>query len=148
MRKTKFLAAILCLVLVLPLFAGCQSSGTDVTLATMPSTEPTRMTEATAPSEDSSSDSDDLSELGIVEEKSFSTATLEDDFADDHVIVVLNNKASLNFKEYSPADFTEVKCVAVNDLSTGARKKTQTKVENFKNTVNTMSDQERAAAVE
>ncbi len=90
----------------------------------------------------------DTSELGIVEPKSFSTATLEEYFADDRVLVVLNNKASLNFKTYSASDFKEVKCSAVNDLTSGKKKQVETKVSNFKNSVSTMSAEGRATALE
>lgn len=88
------------------------------------------------------------SELGIVEQKLFSAATLEADFADNHVLVVLNNKASLKFKEYSPADFKEVKCAAVSDLTSGKKKQVETKVNDFKSSVSTMSAESRATAVE
>lgn len=88
------------------------------------------------------------SELGIVEPKVFSTATLENDFADNHVLVVLNNKSSLNFKTYSTSDFKEVKCSAVNDLTSGKKKQVETKVSNFKNPVSTMSAEGKAAAIE
>lgn len=88
------------------------------------------------------------SELGVVEPKSFSTATLENDFADDRVLVVLNNKASLKFKSYSVSDFAEVKCAAVRDLSTGKKKQVETKMADFQDSVRTMSAESKAAAVE
>lgn len=88
------------------------------------------------------------SELGIVESKVFSAATLDEDFADNHVLVVLNNKASLNFKSYSAADFKEVKCVAVQDLSSGKKKQVEEKVSAFNSSVRTMSAESKAAAVE
>ncbi len=91
---------------------------------------------------------ENTSELGVVEPKSFSTATLENDFADDRVLVVLNNKASLKFKSYSVSDFAEVKCAAVRDLSTGKKKQIETKVADFQNSARTMSAESKAAAVE
>lgn len=90
----------------------------------------------------------DTSELGIIEPKVFSTATLENDFADNHVLVVLNNKSSLNFKTYSTSDFKEVKCSAVNDLTSGKKKQVETKVSNFNNSVSTMSAEGKATAIE
>lgn len=89
----------------------------------------------------------DASELGIVEPKTLSTTSLEADFADNHVIVVLNNKASLKFKTYSTVDFAEVQCSAVRDLSIGKKKQMETKVRNFRKTESTMSVEERASAV-
>jgi len=41
------------------------------------------------------------------EEKIISTVTLEDEFADDRVVIVLNKEASMNFKTYTPEDFPE-----------------------------------------
>lgn len=65
---------------------------------------------------------------GIVEEKIYSTATLEDDFADDRVMVVLNNAASLKLKTYTAADFPEIQCASVNDLSTAASARVNAKL--------------------
>lgn len=42
---------------------------------------------------------------GPIEEKVFSNATMDDDFADDYVIVIVTNSASLKFKEYTALDF-------------------------------------------
>ena len=41
------------------------------------------------------------------EEKIFSNVTLEDEFADDRVVIVLNKEASMNFKTYTPEDFPD-----------------------------------------
>ena len=37
----------------------------------------------------------------------YGTVSLEDKFADDRVVIVLNKEASLNFKTYTPEDFPE-----------------------------------------
>ena len=42
---------------------------------------------------------------------------LEDDFADDHVILILNNETSLQFNEYDVDDFPEIDCIQVTDLT-------------------------------
>lgn len=42
---------------------------------------------------------------------------LSDDFSDDKVIIVLDKEETLLFKNYTPEDFKEVDCVAVNDLT-------------------------------
>ena len=49
MRKTKLLVSILSLVLILSIFAGCQSSGMDATQATEPSSEATEPSEPIDP---------------------------------------------------------------------------------------------------
>ncbi len=54
---------------------------------------------------------DDL--VATVTEKIYCTATLEDYFAEDTVIVVLTNAESLSFKNYGPEDFPEISCVSV-----------------------------------
>lgn len=51
------------------------------------------------------------------EGKTISTATLEDEFADDHVIVVLSNAASTSLRNYTTADFSEYGCTEVNNLT-------------------------------
>ncbi|MCH5164049.1 MAG: S8 family serine peptidase [Clostridiales bacterium] len=52
-----------------------------------------------------------------VEEKIFCKATLQDDFVDDAVIVVLNQNASFEFIDYVPEDFAEVNCEVIDDLT-------------------------------
>jgi len=42
---------------------------------------------------------------GPIEEKVFSNATMDYDFSDDYVIVIVTNSASLKFKEYTALDF-------------------------------------------
>ena len=51
------------------------------------------------------------------EAKVYSKATLDDQFADDGVLVVLSNKASLQFQEFKSSDFSEIGCIAVTDYS-------------------------------
>ena len=53
---------------------------------------------------------------GPIEEKKFSNATMEDDFAENQVIVIMTNTASLKFKEYTASDFPEIACSEVRDL--------------------------------
>ncbi len=43
--------------------------------------------------------------------------SLDDNFADDRIIVVLNNQASLSFKEFSTQDFDELNVKSIKDLS-------------------------------
>ena len=52
-------------------------------------------------------------------EKIYCKATLDDDFAEDTVLIVLTNEASLEsvYYDYIPADFAEIGCVEVQDLS-------------------------------
>lgn len=57
------------------------------------------------------------------EEKVYCNATTEDEFADNRVMVVLSNDASLDFNIYEAADFSEIDCAAVDDLSEASGKK-------------------------
>ena len=52
-------------------------------------------------------------------EKIYCKATLDDDFAEDTVLIILTNEASLEsvYYDYIPADFAEIGCVEVQDLS-------------------------------
>lgn len=52
-----------------------------------------------------------------IEEKSYSSATLEDVFAEDSIAIVLTKKASMNFKTYTPEDFPEILCTRVMDAT-------------------------------
>ena len=58
-------------------------------------------------------------------EKVYCSATLDDEFSDNEVMIVLTNDASLEYieHEYTPADFPMIGCVEVSDLSTGATEK-------------------------
>lgn len=53
------------------------------------------------------------------EEKVYSKATLEDDFADNRILVVLKNGASLDFKNHDVLDFSDIGCKSVRSMSTG-----------------------------
>lgn len=59
----------------------------------------------------------------IAEEKVYCQATLQDDFADDRVIIVLNQEKSFELGEdrqlytYQKEDFGEIKCAEVNELT-------------------------------
>ena len=64
---------------------------------------------------DTSSEAKDI----YSEEKVYSKATLEDDFADNRILVVLKNGASLDFKEHNTLDFSDIDCKSVRSMSTG-----------------------------
>ncbi len=105
MRKSK----LLCILLAIVLIIGLSGSGFAITIG--------EATEATI-----GTDKD------VPEEKIFSTATLDDDFADDRVMVVLTNAASLKLKAYKSSDFSEIQCTSVNDLSTAAAARVEAKL--------------------
>ena len=67
-------------------------------------------------------------DVGKTEGKVFDTATARDDFVDNHVMVVLNNAASLKFRNYTTSDFPEIACRSVRNLSTAAAAKVQAKL--------------------
>ena len=68
--------------------------------------------------------------LGVKEEKIYCTATLEDEFVDNHIMVVITNIASLTYKDknYTPKDFPEIQCTEVNDLTSSSLDKPYHKV--------------------
>lgn len=59
------------------------------------------------------------------EDKIICTATIEDEFTDDKVAVVIKNEYSLKFKKYKVSDFANVGCINVRDLSTEAAENIQ-----------------------
>lgn len=60
-------------------------------------------------------------EMSISEDnkKSYCSATLEDEFADDTIIVVLTNEASNSGYSYTVDDFKDIDCCRVKDLTAG-----------------------------
>lgn len=50
------------------------------------------------------------------------TATVDDEFADDRVLIVLNEESSYSLKDYTAADFSELGCTKVEDLTYNATK--------------------------
>ena len=52
----------------------------------------------------------DMDSNATLEPKVKSNATLEDDFADDRVMVVLSNTQSLKLRTYSSSDFSGIGC--------------------------------------
>ncbi len=59
----------------------------------------------------------------ISEEKVYCNATIDDNFTDNEVLVVLTNEESLEFNEYTINDFSEINCVAIEDLTDGYKDK-------------------------
>lgn len=55
------------------------------------------------------------------EEKIICNASIDDDFSDSRVLVVMNADESSRLKDYSAADFPEVKNIRVKDLSVGTK---------------------------
>ena len=49
--------------------------------------------------------------------KIYCTATIDDNFADDVIVVVLNKEATFSFKEYSKDDFKELGEIEVNEIT-------------------------------
>ena len=61
----------------------------------------------------------------IESEKVYCNATINDDFAPDGLLVVLNNETSLKFKTYSPSDFCEFKAKDVSHITTFSESRAQ-----------------------
>ncbi len=57
------------------------------------------------------------------ETKIYCSATVKDDFTEDKILVVLNNQASLEDKEYTAKDFSKIGCLSVKDFSRVGREK-------------------------
>jgi hypothetical protein len=57
--------------------------------------------------------------------------TINDDFADDRVLVVFTHEASWQFKEYEPGDFSGIGCINVKSLSTTKFTRGKRAVENI-----------------
>ena len=108
MRK---IALSLTLVLLLGLFAGCHSGEPTQQPTETPTQEPTTPTV-----------------LGVEEKKVYCNATLDDEFEEYSVMVVMTNIASLQFNTYTPEDFPEIQCADVNDLSTASASRVQAKL--------------------
>lgn len=53
----------------------------------------------------------------ISEEKVYCNVTIDDNFTDNEVLVVLTNEESLEFNEYTVNDFGEINCIAIDDLT-------------------------------
>ena len=51
------------------------------------------------------------------DQKTVCNATLDDDFADDTVLVAMKQDVSLAFKTYTPADFPEIKLTSVDEIT-------------------------------
>ncbi|MBQ8382999.1 MAG: S8 family serine peptidase [Clostridia bacterium] len=62
----------------------------------------------------------------LVEEEINNNAILENEFADNRVMVVMSNEASLQFNQYDANDFSEIGCNRVSNLSTASEAKVKT----------------------
>ena len=60
-------------------------------------------------------------------------ATLQGDFADDSVLVVLDNEESLRFNEYTPSDFSNINCISVTNLMPYSTAMVKAQIENATN---------------
>lgn len=60
---------------------------------------------------------DNINDESITEEKIYYQGTLDDDFNDDKIIVVLSKEETSKYKDYSLDDFPEIDCESVSDLT-------------------------------
>ena len=58
-------------------------------------------------------------------EKIYCNATIDDNFAPDSLLVVLNNETSLKIKTYSKSDFSEIKAKNVSHITTFSESRAQ-----------------------
>ena len=59
--------------------------------------------------------------IEVTEKKITCNVRIDDDFSDSRVLVVMNAEESSRLKDYSAADFPEIKNIRVKDLSAGAK---------------------------
>ena len=71
----------------------------------------------------------------------------DSNFADDAVLVILTNEASLSLKEYTVADFPEIPCSTVVDLSSATGKIVRVKLTGGDASELGMEDLERAQSI-
>ena len=64
----------------------------------------------------------------LTEEKVYCSATIEDEFESNTLLITLNQKATLNKKIYDEKDFSEVDCMAVEDLTAPTMKLLQKQI--------------------
>lgn len=70
----------------------------------------------------------DISAIALsAEEKVTANVSLDDQFADDRVMVVLSHESSFLFKNYSASTFSDVGCCSVLDLSFNAEERVKAK---------------------
>ncbi len=65
------------------------------------------------------------------EEKIYCKATIDDDFANNRILVVLKNNESLKLKSYSSDSFFGINCKSVESLTTATDKKAKSQIEDF-----------------
>lgn len=123
MRKSK----LLCILLAIVLIIGLSGSGFAITIG--------EATEATI-----GTDKD------VPEEKNYREPTLQDKFADDRLLVILSNSASLRLKSYSTADFPEIQCESVKNLTPHTTANISALLSNTANTRDAISADEEAAS--
>lgn len=65
------------------------------------------------------------------EEKIYCKATIDDDFSNNRILVVLKNNESLKLKSYSSDDFYGITCKSVKSLTTSTDKKAKLQIDDF-----------------
>ena len=63
------------------------------------------------------------------DEKQFSAATIEDNFADDRILVVMDKQSTMSFRSFSTADFSEIGVASVDDLTRTSRESLRTQID-------------------
>ena len=53
----------------------------------------------------------------LIEEKIYCEASIDECFANDKVLLVLNKSATMSFKNYTQEDFLGVGCISVSNLT-------------------------------
>lgn len=71
------------------------------------------------------------------EEKVYCNATIEDNFVDNTILIILTNEESLKFKKYDVDDFSNIDCIEVIDMTADtANKIIEQQMSNYRNVNN------------
>ncbi len=81
------------------------------------------------------------------EGKVYSDATLEDEFADNRVMVVLDNETSLTVDQFENSMFAGIRCNNVKSLTTAKEAKVQEKISNIAAELNAVAVARNAAEI-
>ncbi len=70
--------------------------------------------------------------VASAEDDKWGEISVNDEFSDDRIIVIMENDASLKFKSYNANDFADIDCEEVVDISENAGNKVCKAMENIK----------------
>ena len=69
-------------------------------------------------------------------EKVYCKATIEDEFIDNQILVVVGKEKSLNYYDFKNSDFIEVGCINIEDLTASRKEEVLARVNGEENNIN------------